>query len=345
MMAVLKRILLVVDVGGTKTELALFDLYRQTLEPVKRAITQCAAHSSIAEIISAFLHDNGIQPDFACLGVAGVVENGMARITNLPWQITEDVLAGEFSLAGVKLINDMTALCAAIPILNATDLLTLQEGKIEKDGTKAVIAPGTGLGEGYLVETETAFLPRGSEGGHSNFAPVDDEQIHLLQWLGRKVQPVSYEMLCSGLGIPTLYDFFRECGRIPETDAIREQLREATDRTPVILNGAISATPCPLCRKSLELFLSILGSESGNLALKLYATGGLYIGGGILPRLVGKISFIAFMEAFCRKAKMENLLARIPVRLILKRDAVLFGTAEYGRHFFLSAGSRKEVHG
>jgi glucokinase len=333
------KTLLAVDVGGTKAELALFDLYGRDFMPVRRTIVPCAGHRGIEEIISAFLHDTKTGPDFACLGVAGVVQDRKARITNLPWLMDEETLAREFTLAGVKLINDMTALCASIATLASSDsdLQSLQEGKIEKEGAKAVIAPGTGLGEGYLIESDTTFLPRGSEGGHTDFAPVNDEQLELLQWLRRKTQPVSCEMLCSGLGIPTLYDFYLERGRVPETEAIRERLKEVTDRTPVILGGAIAATPCPLCLKTMELFLSILGSEAGNLALKLYATGGLYIGGGILPRLVGKIPFTGFIEAFRRKAKMGDLMARIPVRLILKRDAVLCGAAGFGRKYFLTA--------
>jgi glucokinase len=331
------KTLLAVDVGGTKAELALFDLQEQACMPMQRAIIPCAGHAGIEEIISAFLRGTGVRPDFACLGVAGVVDNKTARITNRPWLISEEELAGKFSLAGVKIINDMTALCAAIPALEAADLLRLQEGRMQKDGTKAVIAPGTGLGEGYLIETESVFLPRGSEGGHTDFAPVTDEQIKLLQWLRRTTQPVSCEMLCSGLGIPTLYDFLREQGSIAETASIGAALKDAADRTPIILDGAIGeATPCPLCRKTMELFLSILGSEAGNLALKLYATGGLYIGGGIPPRLTGRISFTPFMQAFRNKAKMEDLLAEIPVNLILKRDAVLRGAADFGRRFFLS---------
>jgi glucokinase len=331
------KTLLAVDVGGTKAELALFDLCGRDLAPVQRAIVPCAGHTGIEEIIAAFLRETGARPECACLGVAGVIRDGKARITNLPWLMDEEALTREFSLSGVKLINDMTALCAAISSLASSDLQTLQKGRMQKDGTKAVIAPGTGLGEGYLIETDSSFLPRGSEGGHTDFAPVDDEQLELLQWFRQKTQPVSSEMLCSGLGIPTLYDFCRQQGRIPETDVIREQLKVVTDRTPVILDGAIAATPCPLCLKTMELFLSILGSEAGNLALKLYATGGLYIGGGLLPRLAGRIPFALFMKAFRRKAKMEDLLAGIPVNLILKRDAVLCGTAIFGRRFFLSA--------
>ena len=331
------KTLLAVDVGGTKAELALFDLQGQTFTPMQRAVVACAGHAGIEEIIAAFLLGTDSRPDVACLGVAGVIDAGVARITNRPWVISEEALAHEFSLAGVKLINDMTALCAAIPCLEDSDILPLQEGRRQMDGTMAVIAPGTGLGEGYLIETGTAFLPRGSEGGHTDFAPVTDEQLELLQWLRRRTQPVSTEMLCSGLGIPTLYDFLREQGLVAETAAIRAQLMGAADRTPIILNGAIEAvSPCPLCLRTMELFLSILGSEAGNLALKLYATGGLYIGGGIPPRLTGRISFAPFLQAFRCKARMEDLMAKIPVNLILKRDAVLCGAAGFGRRFFLS---------
>ncbi|MDR3630493.1 MAG: glucokinase [Desulfocapsaceae bacterium] len=325
--------LLSVDVGGTKVALALSDLRGGAL--LQRAIVPGAGHKGISEIIRAFLDSTGLHPDFACLGVAGVVKDGAARITNRPWLITEETLVREFSLSGVRLINDMTALCAALPTLTGADLLPLQTGRMQKKGTKAVIAPGTGLGEGYLIEDGPAFLPRGSEGGHADFAPVDDEQIKLLRWLRRRARPVSYEMLCSGLGIPSLYDFCKASGQIAETEAIKEELNRAADPTPVILAGAIAAAPCPLCLKTMELFLSILGSEAGNLALKLYATGGLYIGGGIPPRLSGHIPFTGFLEAFRHKAKMEDLMAAIPVHLIIKPDTVLSGAIAYGRRIFL----------
>ncbi len=329
------KTLLAVDVGGTKIELALFDLRGRGLEPQRRLVAQCAGSAGFEEILGGYLRDIGARPDVACLGVAGVVADGTARITNLPWRMAEADLAAEFGFAGVKLINDMTALCAGLSSLGSHDLLTLQEGQGRKDGTRAVIAPGTGLGEGYLIETGAVFLPTGSEGGHADFAPADDQQLELLRWLGRRKRPVSYEMLCSGLGIPTLYAFCREQGIFAETASIREQLQAVRDATPVILGGAISEAPCPLCRTTIELFLSILGSEAGNLVLKLYAMGGLYLGGGLLPRLVDRIPFSGLLAAFRRKEKMTELMAKVPIRLILKRDAVLCGAAAFGRRFFL----------
>lgn len=335
--------LLAVDVGGTKADLGIFDLTGRILEPSQHRVMPCAGYSGIEEIIRGFLDDTGLRPDFICLGVAGIIDDGKARITNLPWHMDERGLAEEFSLKGAKLINDMTALGAVLSSLASDDLQTLQQGEVEKEGTRAVIAPGTGLGEGYLIETEAVFLPCGSEGGHADFAPVNDEQQQLLAWMSKRSRPVSYEMLCSGLGIPALYDFCKEHGAIAETAVIAKRLQETIDKTPVIVDGAIADEPCPLCRRTMELFLSILGSEAGNLALKLYARGGLYIGGGLMPRLAGKLSFAPFIEAFRRKQKMEELMAKIPVHLILKRDAVLSGAAVYGRRYFGPQSGRGKV--
>jgi glucokinase len=329
------KTLLAVDVGGTKAELALFDLRGQGLEPDQRSVVPCASYSGIEEILKEYLAGSGARPDFACIGVAGVVDEGRAKITNLPWTLDEQILVKKFAFVRVKLINDMTALAAVLTSLESADLQTLQQGQEQKEEVKAVIAPGTGLGEGYLIETGSVFLPKGSEGGHADFAPVDDEQRALLTWLERDLKPVSYEMLCSGMGIPTLYDFLKDQGKIAETEAIRQQLHTVRDRTPVIIDGAVSQDSCPLCGRTIELFLSILGSEAGNLALKLYALGGLYIGGGLLPRLAGRLSFAPFIQAFGRKEKMAHLMARIPVKLVLKRDAVLCGAAVFGRRYFL----------
>jgi len=331
------KTLLAVDVGGTKTELALLDLRGQSLEPGYRSVFSSAEYTGLEEILKKFLADSGARSDFACIGAAGVVAEGKARITNLSWALDEQILAKKFAFSKVKLINDMTALSAVLSSLKSDDLQTLQQGQEQMEGAKAVIAPGTGLGEGYLLETDTVFLPTGSEGGHADFAPVNDEQMGLLKWLCRNSSPVSYEMLCSGMGIPALYTFCKDKGDISETESVKAQLADVQDRTPVIVNAAISSTPCPLCRRTLDLFLSILGSEAGNLALKLYAIGGLYIGGGLMPRLAGKISFAHFLEAFGRKEKMEHLMARIPVRLIMKHDAVLCGAAVFGRRYFLGS--------
>jgi glucokinase len=327
-------LLLAADIGGTKCVLAVFDLdddLRST--PLCRRVYPSCDFAGIEELVRAFVDESGLAPRYACLAVAGVIRQGQARMTNLPWTISEHELAHHFGLAGVWLINDLTAVCVSLPLLRSEDYLELQSGQEEPGGVRAVIAPGTGLGEGFLVQGKGVFLPRGSEGGHGDFAPTDSIQAALLEWMRRRhpwPAPISYEMLCSGLAIPTLYAFFKASG-MEETPAVRAALEQAGDQTPVIVNGALSdKQPCPLCRQAIETFLTILGAEAGNLALKLYSTGGLYIGGGIMPRLAGRISFTPMLSAFNKKEKMASLMATIPVRLITRKDTALLGAAGYG---------------
>jgi glucokinase len=326
-------LLLAADIGGTKSVLAVFDLdndLRST--PLFQRVYASRDFAGIQELVCAFVEESGHVPQYACLAVAGVIRHGLARMTNLPWTISEHELAHHFGLAGVWLINDMTAVCASLPLLRSEDYLELQSGQEEPGGVRAVIAPGTGLGEGFLVEGNGVFLPQGSEGGHVDFAPTDAIQAALLDWMrGRHPwpAPISYEMLCSGLAIPTLYAF--KASGIDETPVIRAALEQSEDKTPVIVNGALSDHhPCPLCRQAIETFLAILGAEAGNLALKLYSTGGLYIGGGIMPRLTGRISFAPLLAAFNKKDKMTSLMATIPVRLITEKETALLGAASYG---------------
>jgi glucokinase len=198
---------------------------------------------------------------------------------------------------------------------------------------RAVIAPGTGLGEGFLVGVGGHVLVQGSEGGHCDFAPTCAIQAELLAWMRSRHpgEPVSYETFCSGMGIPLLYAFFKASG-MAESATIREGLEAVADQTPVIVGGAIDGrNPCPLCAKTMDTFLAILGAEAGNLALKLYSTGGLYIGGGIMPRLAGRLSFAPLLAAFNHKEKMEALMQSIPVRLITRKDAALLGAAGHGK--------------
>ena len=327
----MKASLLVADVGGTKCELALFADCGVDYEPQDRRLYASRDYTCLEEVISAFLADTGVAPVFAALGVAGVVKDDQARITNLPWLIRAESLKARFGFGELVLVNDLTAICAAIPLLREEDLVVLQAGGRQAGQPIGVIAPGTGLGEGLLLQSETVFWPQGSEGGHTDFAPVSDEQIELLRYMGRTAGPVSYEMLIAGPAIPSLYAFYRDKGLIAEQPEIQRQLARAIDPTPIIVAAALADQPCPLCRQAMELFLAILGSEAGNLALKVYARGGLYIGGGIVPRLHGKMSFAGFLENFNRKAKMAELMASIPVQLIVKKDVALLGAARCGR--------------
>lgn len=323
--------LLAADIGGTKSELAIFPLDAASGGVLLQRRYKNAAFSGVEEIIDRFLAECGCPPRFASLAVAGVVAADRARLTNLPWLIDALRLERRFGLQKALLINDLTAVAGAIAGLGAADLLEVQKGRAQQGEIRGIVAPGTGLGEGFLIETDGRLYARGSEGGHSDFAPVNDEQQELLSWMRRRKSPVSYEMLISGPGIANLYEFCRDYHRIPESKPIALAMAGAADRVPVIVEGAVGESKCLLCRQAVELFLAILGGETGNLALKLYARGGMFLGGGILPRLAGKVSFAGFVAAFNSKGVMADLMAEIPVHLILRRDAALLGAAFLGR--------------
>ncbi len=326
--------ILAADIGGTKCEVAVFPLEGDDYQPLAVNRYPSRRYGGIAEIIAVFLEETGFHPECACLGVAGVTGRETATVTNLPWVIDSRRLADTFGFSRIALLNDMTSVCASIAILGDRDWLELQPGDGEGGEMAAVIAPGTGLGEGLLFRSEEVFFPRGCEGGHADFAPVDEEQQELLRWMLRRGGPVSCEDLIAGPGIPLLYDFLLQSGGVAESSEVHALIMEAADRTPVIVDAAIRDLPCPLCRRTVELFLAILGSEAGNLALKLYAKGGVYVGGGIVPRLIGRLPFTGFLDNFRRKGKMEQLMASFPVRLITRRSVALLGVARYGRVTF-----------
>lgn len=323
--------LLAADIGGTKSELAIFPLQGADHPALVQRRYSNGEYPAVEEIIAHFLADCGYHPQFACIAVAGVVEGGRAGMTNLPWVIDSRLLEQRFGFTQVLLMNDLTAMAGSIPLLGPDDLLELQAGKGCGTEIRAVVAPGTGLGEGLLLEIGGRLFARGSEGGHTDFAPVDEEQLALLAWMRQKGTPVSYEMLIAGPGLASLYDFCKAYHPIPESPQVALAMARAKDKIPVIVDGAVGIQTCPLCRRVIDLFLSILGSEAGNLALKLYARGGVYLGGGILPRLAGKVSFAGFLRAFNSKGLMANLMAGIPVSLILRADAALLGAAVIGR--------------
>ncbi len=328
--------LLAVDVGGTKCELALFACEKHHFQPIVRHRYQSADYERLEDVITDFFVETDASPAYASMGIAGVVSDGVASVTNLPWVIKDDVLRHQFSLKGVGLINDLTAVCASISLLKGDELLEIQHGEVQPGQLIGVVAPGTGLGEGVLVQGKDFFFPRGSEGGHTDFGPVGEEQAELLRWMLNRRERVSYESLIAGPGIPNLYDFFHEYIGVSELPHVSQLLQVASDRTPIIFDNAFGEKSSPLCRRVVDLFLEILGAEAGNLALKLYARGGVFIGGGIVPRIAEKVSFDGFRSSFQAKGKMEKLMKTIPVKLIRKKDAALIGAARYGIELFVS---------
>jgi glucokinase len=266
----------------------------------------------------------------ACFGVAGPVVGGRARLTNLPWLLEETALRVALNLQAVRLLNDLETIANAVPHLVPGDLHTLSAGASVTGGAIAVIAPGTGLGEAFLTWEATEYHAHASEGGHADFAPTSPAEIELLRFMQGRFGHVSYEHACSGSGIPNLYDSLQQAGAIAASPDVVARLAAADDRTPLILQAALdSEKPCPLCAATLQMFVSILGAEAGNLALKVLATGGVYLGGGIPPRILPALADGRFLEAFRRKGRLAELLARVPVHAIISRVALL-GAASYG---------------
>ncbi len=319
------------DLGGTKTNLAVFSIEKGTGSPLAEATFHSRDYDNIESIIRAFLAGRKDRIDAAFLGVAGPVVDGRAKITNLDWQLTEEQIKSQCNLSRVVLMNDLVATANAIPCLKANDLHTINEGQPVVGGAMAVIAPGTGLGEAFLVKAGNRYRAFSSEGGHTDFAPTTSIEQELLAFLQQRLGHVSYEQVCSGMGLPNIYDFYKQRGAAPEEAWIAEQLAAADDPTPVIVNGALAAMPCGLCRAALETFVAVLGAEAGNLALKVLATGGVYLGGGMPPRILEVLAEDnKFMDAFAGKGRMSELLAAIPVRVITNPQAALLGAAAYG---------------
>ncbi len=326
-------LLLAADIGGTKSDLAIVALEQKPdTPPLRHKRYKNSEFQDFTAIVSDFLHSSPV-PEYGCMGVAAVISRGVAKLTNLDWILREHDLKKQFAFKRVTLINDLSAVCASLPLLGGDEIFTIQQGDPTADGIQAVIAPGTGLGEGFLLRREGCFFPQGSEGGHADFAPLNREQEQLLGFMRQRHEAVSYELLCSGLGIPNIFDFFAATD-IPRDGVRLRMIEQAVDRTPAIVEGAYGPKPCPLCQKTVSVFLEILGAEAGNLALKTLCTDGIFIGGGILPRIASRISFEPFLKNFRHKEKMETLMASIPVHIIMKNDAALVGAVQYGQYLF-----------
>jgi glucokinase len=325
--------LLTGDIGGTKTSLAVFSPEAGPRAPLAEASFPSADYSSLEAIAREFLTKTDFEVKRASFGVAGPVRAGRATVTNLPWVIDETQLQEALSLppGRVRLLNDLEAIAYAVPFLEREDLYTLNEGQPAPGGAIAVVAPGTGLGEAFLTWDGARYWPHASEGGHTDFAPTNLVEIELLRYLQEGFEHVSYERVCSGKGLPNIYAYLKESGYAEEPDWLAEQLAAASDPTPIIVNTALdSELSCPLCAATLDTFVSILGAEAGNLALKVLATGGVYLGGGIPRRILPALEQGRFMETFQCKGRFSDLLARVPVHIILNAQVALLGAACYG---------------
>jgi glucokinase len=322
------------DIGGTKTVLAVFSEQAGPAVPSHEKSFPSSRYPNLEAIIQKYLGTIPETVDSGCFAVAGPVVAGRARITNLPWVIDAAQIQSAFGWKRVDLMNDLEAVAYAIPILPSSDICPLNAGKPVAEGNIAVLAPGTGLGEAFLTSENGKYRAHASEGAHASFAPVNPTQIDLLSFLHEKkgFEHVSTERVCSGaLGIPNLYAFLKETGLAEEPGWLAETLAASDDPTPVIIKNALEpAQACELCSKTLELFVEILGAEAGNQALKVMATGGIYLGGGIPPRILSSLQKPAFLEALRSKGRFRLLLTEIPVHVILNPKAGLLGAAAFG---------------
>jgi glucokinase len=321
------------DIGGTKTILAVFSTEAGPHKPLVEKTYPSGRYASLEAIIAKFLAAVDLPIQRACFGVAGPVFGGRAQITNLPWVVEEASLRSALNLTAVRLLNDLEAVANAIPILEPADVYTLSAGEPASCGNIAVLAPGTGLGEAFLTCVDGRYYAHASEGSHASFAPVGQLQIGLLSYLNQQgFDHVSYERVCSGaLGIPHLYAYLKASGHAEEPAWLAEKLAASDDPTPIIVGAAQDqARPCDLAVAALDMFVAILGDEAGNLALKVLSTGGIYLGGGISPRILTHLQRPAFLEALRSKGRFRDLLAKMPVHVILNARAGLLGAAACG---------------
>jgi glucokinase len=318
------------DIGGTKTVLALFEQTEAGLQPVRDATFKSQEHPSLEDILARFLRGGPkAVPRVACFGVAGAVINGKCDTTNLPWHLDETVLAAAVGAPRGKLLNDLEAAAYGMLYLRPDELCVLNpDAPPAGPGNVAVIAAGTGLGEAMLYWDGERHHPMASEGGHADFAPRTDQEIELLRYLrAKRGGHVSYERVLSGPGFSDLYTFLRDSGYAPETPALREKLKSGEPN--VVITQLGMAGEDRLCAATVELFCTIYGAEAGNLALKCMAVGGVFVGGGVAPKILPALQSGSFLRGFTDKGRFADLLNRIQVRVALNPRAPLLGAAHF----------------
>jgi glucokinase len=317
------------DIGGTKTNLALVSVRGEKLHAESQRIFQSKQYSGLTPILKEFGDTQRIEA--ACFGIAGPVVDGRVKTTNLPWIVDTEELRRTLKLDAVFLLNDLEASAYGLSTLEEDEFYTLNEGKMRQAGNKALIAAGTGLGQAILFDDGRHFRPLASEGGHADFAPRDELEIELLRYLTGRFGHVSYERVLSGPGLFNIYRFLKESRGMEEPKSLTEQFAAAADPSVVVSKAAL-AGEAEICVKSLELFVSLYGAQAGNLALLAKSVRGFYIGGGIAPKILAKLKDGTFMRAFVDKGRYTELLAAIPVQVVLKDKAALRGAAYYAAY-------------
>jgi glucokinase len=316
------------DIGGTNTRLALFDAVDGALVRRRETKLRSQAVKGLEAAIASFLPE-GMRVEAAGFGVAGPVRDGRCEATNLPWVVDAGKIALALGLRHAALMNDLYANALGLGEMGPADLAVLNQGEEDPAGTRALISAGTGLGEAFLVHIGGRYWPFASEGGHSSFAPGNPSEIELLRHLQQRYGHVSFERLVSGPGLANIYRFEREASGLPEPAWLTDEIAARGDTSPAVSAAAL-AEKDPVARRALDRFVSIYGGEAGNLGLKVLATGGVFLGGGIAPRILPKLGDGTFLGAFCDKGRFAPLLAKIPVKVVLNDECALLGAARAG---------------
>lgn len=319
--------ILVGDIGGTKTHLGLFKVgqNRHSLKIMETHASQ--EHKSLEIIIKNFLHKHPANIRSACFGVAGPVLNGICRVTNLPWTISESRIKHKFLFSDVRLINDLTAIALAIPVLSSRELRPLNRTNLKQGLNIGLVAPGTGLGQALLIHNKGEYVPVSSEGGHVDYAPTNDLEVELWRFLGKRYGHVSVERVLSGPGLHDIFLWLKNSERYKEPAWLAQEIRKS-DPAKIISEMAMTSK-VPICVKALEIYVSIMGAVAGNLALTAMTNGGMYLGGGIPPKILPVLKSGIFMASFIDKGRFRNILEKIPVRVIMNEQAALLGAARY----------------
>jgi glucokinase len=321
-----KTVVLAGDIGGTKTNLGLFARGQRRPSPLTIESHPSRESPNLEHMIEEFLQVHPSHIASACFGIAGPVVNGRCKATNLPWEVSEGRLQKKFKWAKVRLLNDLAATALSIPLLRSDEWVSLNTGKKQRGGNLALVAPGTGLGQSLLIYHQGRYAPVPSEGGHVDFPPSTETQVSLWRFIREKFGHASVERVVSGPGLVDIYSWLRDSRRPAEPSWLKELFNE-DDPAKVITECALEGKH-PLCVEALDTFVSILGAVTGNLALTGLTMGGVYLGGGIPPKILPALKSGRFLEAFLNKGRFRELLKRMPIRVILNERAALLGAAE-----------------
>ena len=318
------------DIGGTNTRMAFFENVGGKPVLAIERVYPSREHKGLDEIVSQFVSDVGVTVDAACFGVAGPVLGGRVSTPNLAWLVDAAAITRLVNNKRVWLINDLEAHAHSLAALVPEDFIQLNpraaNAVLSPGNNAALIAPGTGLGEAGLLWNGTRHVPFASEGGHADFAPRTELEMEMLRYFLTKFKRVSYERILAGPGIVNVYNFLRDAHKEPEPDWLRDELSQASDPARAITKNGLDGKAA-ICARVLEIFVTVLGAEAGNLALRFMATGGVFIGGGIPPKLLPRILDSGFIDAFLNKGRLSRMLEPIPVNVIMNGKSGLIGAA------------------